>query len=258
MLLAIDIGNTHVVIGCMEGDETKKLFRMVTDISRTSDEYSAYFQNILEINGISCKSFDGAVISSVVPPLTDVMKSTVKTLTGLDALVIGAGVKTGMNILIENPAVLGSDLVAGGVAAMCYYDLPAIVFDLGTATTISVISDKGAYIGGVIAPGVTISMNALTNNTSLLQKVQLEAPPKYIGWNTATCMQSGAIYGTAAMMDGMIERIEEEIGQKATVVATGGLADKIVPYCKHKIICDENLLLRGLVKIYEKNRKTKD
>lgn len=255
MLLAIDVGNSNIVIGCIDGGEISHVFRMVTDISKTEYEYAVGIKNILEFDGLKCDGFDGAIISSVVPPLVNVLKSAVKNLTGQSAVIVGAGVKTGMNILIDNPAQLGSDLVADGVAAIATYKLPVIVFDLGTATTISVIDVRGNYIGGALYPGVALSMNALSSGTSQLPKVPIEPPSTAICANTIDCMKSGAIFGTASMVDGMIDRLEEELGMKATVVATGGLSSKIIPYCKHEINLDENLLLSGLGIIYEKNKR---
>jgi type III pantothenate kinase len=255
MLLAIDVGNSNIVIGCIDNNEISHVFRMVTDISKTEFEYAVGIRNILEFDGISCSGFDGAIISSVVPPLVNVLKASVKRLTGHTAVIVGAGVKTGMNILIDNPAQLGSDLVADGVAAIACYKLPVIVFDMGTATTISVIDQNANFLGGALYPGVALSMNALSRGTSQLPKVPIEAPDKIICANTIDCMKSGAIFGTASMVDGMIDRIEQELGQKCTIIATGGLSSRIIPYCKHEIIHDENLLLRGLGLIYEKNRK---
>jgi type III pantothenate kinase len=257
MLLAIDVGNSNIVIGCISDHEISHVFRMVTDISKTENQYAVDLKNILEFEGLKCGGFDGAIISSVVPPLVTVLKSAVKRLTGLTAVIVGAGVKTGMNILIDNPAQLGSDLVADGVAAIATYKLPIIVFDMGTATTISVIDEHANYLGGALYPGVGLSMNALSRGTSQLPKVPIEPPDKVVCANTIDCMKSGAIFGTASMVDGMIDRIEEELGMKVSVVATGGLSSRIIPYCKHEIIYDENLLLRGLGIIYEKNKKSK-
>ena len=255
MLLALDVGNSNIVIGGIENGEISHVFRMVTNINKTEYEYAVEMKSILDFEGIDTKGFDGAIISSVVPPLVNVLKTAVKKVTGKTALVVSAGIKTGMNILIDDPATLGSDLVADGVAAMTHYKLPVIVFDMGTATTISVIDKDGNFIGGALCPGVQLSMNALASGTSQLPRVPIEPTQKAICTNTVDCMKSGAIYGTAAMIDGMIDRFEEELGMKATVVATGGLSGRIVPFCRHKIHHDENLLLRGLAVIYEKNRK---
>ena len=256
MILAIDIGNSNVVIGCLdENNNMVSQFRMVTDLKKTEDEYAAGMQAILTHNGVDTGSFDGAIICSVVPPLTDIFKIAVERITGCNALVVGAGVKTGLSILIENPASLGSDLVAVSVAAMVEYSLPAIVIDMGTATTLTVVDEGNKFLGGAIAPGVALSLNALSSGTSLLQKVQIEAPKKCISTTTTTCMQSGAVYGNAAMLDGMIDRFQQELGRKASVIATGGVASKIIPLCSHEIVYDENLLLRGLGIIYKKNQR---
>lgn len=256
MLLAIDIGNSNVVIGCLnEKNETIKLFRMVTDLKKTDDEYAAGIKTILDYNGLDCKNFEGAIICSVVPPLTEIFRNAVERITGHRALVLGTGVKTGLNVMIENPSSLGSDLVAASVAAMADFSLPVIVFDMGTATTITVVDKGNKFLGGAIVPGVALSMNALSAGTSLLQKVPIEAPEKALSGTTIECMQSGAVYGTASMLDGMIDRLEEELGSKCSLVATGGIASKIVPHCKHEIVYDENLLLRGLGIIYRKNKR---
>ena len=256
MLLAIDIGNSNVVIGCLnEKNETIRQFRMVTDLKKTDDEYAAGIKTILDYNGLDASSFEGAIICSVVPPLTEIFRGAVERITGHRALVLGTGVKTGLNVMIDNPASLGSDLVAASVAAMAEYPLPVIVFDMGTATTITVVDKGNKFLGGAIVPGVALSMNALSAGTSLLQKVPIEAPKKCLSGTTIECMQSGAVYGTASMLDGMIDRLEEELGSKCSLVATGGIASRIVPHCKHEIVYDENLLLRGLGIIYRKNKR---
>jgi type III pantothenate kinase len=256
MLLAIDIGNSNVVIGCLDADNrVVAQFRMVTDLKKTDDEYASGMKTILAFNGVDCTAFEGAIICSVVPPLTEIFRNAVLSVTGHRALVVGAGIKTGLNILIEDPASLGSDLVAVSVGAMMDYELPAIVLDMGTATTITVVDKGNKFLGGAIVPGVALSINALSSGTSLLQKVPIEAPSKCISTTTKDCMQSGAVYGNAAMIDGMVDRFEQELGSKATVVATGGIASKIIPYCKHHVVYDENLLLRGLGIIYKKNKR---
>jgi type III pantothenate kinase len=255
MLLAIDVGNSNIVIGCIDNGEISHVFRMVTDLSKTEYEYAVSIKSILEFEGIRGDGFDGAIISSVVPPLVNVLKIAVKNLTGHNAVVVGAGVKTGLNILIDNPAQMGSDLVADAVAAIATYKLPIIIFDMGTATTISAIDQNGNHRGGALFPGVGLSMNALSSGTSQLPKVPIEPPEKVINGNTIDAMKSGAIFGTASMVDGMIDRIEEEMGHKCTVVATGGLSGRIIPYCRHEITHDPDLLLRGLGIIYDKNKK---
>lgn len=256
MLLAIDIGNSNVVIGCL--DSAGKVIctlRMVTDTKKTEDEYAAGMQAILLNNGIDCAGFEGAIICSVVPPLTEVFRLAVERVTGKKALVVGPGIKTGLNILIDDPSSLGSDLVAAAVAAVAEYPQPVIIIDMGTATTITVVDTGGRFLGGAIAPGVALSVNALSAGTSLLHKVPIEAPKKCICGTTTACMQSGAVYGTAAMLDGMIDRFRQELGREAQVVATGGIASRIVPLCRHQIAYDEYLLLKGMYVIYKKNKK---
>ncbi len=257
MILAVDIGNSHTVIGCLEGMEIKYIARIETNPLKTEYEFAVTIKQLFDFEDIDYSAFEGAIISSVVPPLTDTLKRAIKMLTGIVPIVVGSGIKTGLNILIDNPAQLGSDLVVGGVAALASYKPPIIICDMGTATTISVIDEKGNYLGGAIAPGMQLSLHALASGTSQLPKVPLEAPKKCIGTNTVDCMKSGSILGTAAMIDGMIDRIEEELGVKASVLATGGISRIIVPQCKHDIIYDEDLLLRGLAIIYEKNKKIK-
>lgn len=255
MILAIDIGNSNVVVGCIGEGGPPNILRMVTDRKKTEDEYAVGVKQLLEFNGINPGGFEGAIISSVVPQLTEIFKSAVQKITGHDALIVGAGLKTGLNILIDNPGQLGADLVAGSVAALDMYKPPIIMIDVGTATTIAVINEHSNYLGGVIFPGVALAMDALTGGTSLLQKVQIEAPEKVIGSNTIDAMKSGAVFGNASMIDGMIQRIEAELGMKATVVATGGIAPRLIEYCRSEIIYDEDLLLRGLGIIYHKNKK---
>ena len=257
MILAIDAGNTHIVVGCIRGEEIVHLSRAVTDIRMTADELAVKLKMFLEFAGIDPASFEGAVISSVVPPINSALKQAVRMVTGLNALCVGTGLKTGLNIRIDNPAQLGADLVAGAVAALHKYSAPLIIFDMGTATTVSVIDKSGSYLGGAIMPGVVLSMNALSGGTSQLPKVSLEPPKRCIGTNTIDCMRSGAVFAAAAMMDGMVERIEEELGYPTTVIATGGIASSIVPYCRHKVICDSDLLLTGLAVLYKKNKHEK-
>ena len=256
MLLAIDIGNSNVVIGCLDDDLSPvETFRITSDLKKTEYEYGADMKTILEYSHIDLNGFEGAVIASVVPPLTNLFRIAVEKVFGLRPLIVGSGVKTGLNIMIENPASLGSDLVADSVAAMADYPLPVIVLDMGTATTITVVDRRGNYIGGAIVPGVNLSLNALASGTSLLQRVPLEAPKKVINTMTLESMQSGSVFGAASMIDGMIDRFEEELGESCSLVATGGIAGKIVPYCRHNITFDKYLLLRGLGMIYRKNMK---
>ena len=256
MILAIDMGNTNIVIGCV--DEEKVLFeeRLATDLSKTELEYVVIFKTVLELYGIEKEKVTGAIISSVVPQLVNIIKSAVYKLIKVDPMVVGPGVKTGLNILMDEPRRVGSDLIVDAVAASNKYGTPVIVIDMGTATTMSVIDRKGNYIGGVIMPGIRVSVDSLVSRTAQLQRISLDAPDKVIGKNTINCMKSGVIYGNASCIDGMIDRLAEEMGESpddVKVVATGGLARVILPECRHNIIQDDELLLKGLKIIYDKN-----
>lgn len=253
MILAIDIGNTNIVVGCIRGDEVLFTERLSTNTTHTTLEYAISFKNVLEIYQIDAKEIEGAIISSVVPPITNVIRDSIHKITDAEVLIVGPGVKTGLNILMDNPKTLGSDLVVNAVAGISEYPVPLILIDLGTATTISVIDNKKNYIGGMILPGVRTSLDALTARAAQLSGIDLEAPKRVIGKNTIECMKSGIVYSNAALIDGVILRMEEELGEKATVIATGGLAKSIVPYCKEDVILDDDLLLKGLLWVYKKN-----
>ena len=254
MILAIDIGNTNIVIGCCDDETIYFIERLSTNIPKTELEYAISFKNVLEIYGIDPAQIEGGIISSVVPPITNIVRSSAEKVLGKPVKIVGPGVKTGLNILMDNPAQVGSDRIVNAVAAINEYPVPLIIIDMGTATTFCVVDDKKNYIGGMILPGVRISLDALTSRTSQLSRISIEAPKKTIGKNTIDCMKSGIIHGNAACIDGMVQRIEKELGQKATVLATGGLAKKIVPYCEQDIVIDDELLLKGLRLIYNKNK----
>ena len=252
MILAIDIGNTNIVVGCCEEKKILLMERLTTNHTATALEYAISLKAILELSAVDKKDINGAIISSVVPSVTYTVRTAVKKLIGVDALVIGPGIKTGLSIKTDNPAQLGSDLVVDAVAGIQEYGAPLVIFDLGTATTVSVINKEKEYLGGMILPGMMISLNAMVSGTSQLPKISLEKPKRLIGTNTIDCMKSGILYGTASSMDGIIDRIRDEIGD-VTVVATGGLAGTIVPLCRNKVILDDELLIKGLMIIYNKN-----
>lgn len=254
MILAIDIGNTNIVVGCFDKDKILFVERVSTDHTKTELEYAISLKNVLEIYGIHPKEVEGGIISSVVPPLTNVLKASARKIISGDVMVVGPGVKTGLNIHMDNPASLGSDLVVDAVAAINEYPVPLVVVDMGTATTISVINEMKHYIGGMILPGIRVSMDSLTARTSQLPRIGMEAPKKFIGKNTIDCMKSGMIYGNASCIDGMIRRIKKDLAREdVTVIATGGLSKVIIPHCEESIIYDNELLLKGLRLIYEKN-----
>ena len=255
MLLAIDIGNSNIVIGCMQDGAILNEIRIATDLIKTSDQYCMDLKNLLSLYEINRTMIEGVIISSVVPPVLNSFKTAVTKLTGIKPMVVGPGIKTGLNILMDNPAQIGSDLVVAAVAALREYPAPLIIIDMGTATTMSVINANRAYIGGCICPGVRISSEALTARTAQLPGISLEAPKRAIGKNTIDSMQSGIMLGAACMLDGMIDRMEQELGQPATVLATGGIARFVIPMCRRTIIFDRNLLLKGLTILYENNKK---
>lgn len=253
MILAIDMGNTNIVIGCIDDEKIHFEERISTDYSKTEVEYYVLLKMMTELHKINLEEVTGAIISSVVPPLLKVIQSAVVKLTGREPLVVGPGVKTGLNILMDNPRQVGSDMIVDAVAGIKEYGAPLAVIDFGTATTISIVDKNKNYIGGVIMPGVRVSADSLVARTAQLQKVSLEAPDRAIGKNTIECMKSGIIFGNAACIDGMIERMENELGYELTIIATGGLAKVIIPNCKRKIVEDQALLLKGLKIIYDKN-----
>lgn len=254
MVLAIDIGNTNIVVGGFEKDEICFIERISTNKHSTALEYTVLLKTVLELNGLKDTPLDGGIISSVVPSVTNFVRDAVYKITGKPVMVLGPGLKTGLKIQIDNPAQAGADLVAGAVAAVNSYSCPIIVIDLGTATTVTVIDDKQTFIGGLIIPGVRASLEALTSSTSQLPNISLDNPKSVIGTNTVDCMKGGIVYSTASSIDGIVSRIEAELNQKCTVVSTGGLSSSIVPYCNHEIIIDDELLLKGLMLIYNKNK----
>lgn len=254
MILAIDMGNTNIVIGCMEGEKILFAERLSTIIGKTKLEYLVELKTLLELYHIAPEDIDGCIISSVVPPLTNTIKRAVTGLIDCKPIVIGPGLKTGMNILMDQPASVGADLIVNAVAAVRYYGAPAIIIDMGTATTISVVDKKKNYVGGMIMPGVRAALDSLVSKTSQLPKIALEAPDKLIATNTVNCMKSGIVIGQAASMDGMIDRTLEELGYDAVVVCTGGLSSTIMAHSRRNIILDEDLTLKGLGIIFEKNK----
>lgn len=255
MLLAIDIGNTNLVIGCIKNDEILFKARIATDRTRTSDQYGVEIKNMIEAYGVPVSEIDDCIISSVVPPVFNSVKTGVIKVIGKQPMVVGPGLKTGLNIHVDVPSQVGSDRIVIAVAALAEYKAPLILMDLGTATTIEVVEPENRYMGGVIFPGVKVSLDALTSRAAQLPAISLDNPRHVIGKNTVDCMRSGMMYGTAAMIDGLVERIEEELGHTATLIATGGLAQFITPLCRREIILEKELLLKGLNIIYKKNKR---
>ncbi len=255
MLIAIDVGNTNIVIGGFDGDHLIFQARIQTNTHKTSDEYAATISAVLANYGVDFDAVADTIISSVVPQVTDALASAMQTLCNRRPFIVGPGTKTGINIRIDDPATLGADLLTDSVAAAEQYALPVIVIDMGTATTISVVDQNRAFIGGAIMPGLRLSQEALSDRTAQLPHIDLKYGGKVLGTNTIDCMKSGAIYGTAAMLDGMVARIEQEMGCSCSVVATGGLAQQVCQYTNCGAIYDPDLMLKGLLYIYNRNRR---
>jgi type III pantothenate kinase len=258
MILAIDIGNTHMVLGCLnEKNETVKRVQMTTDRQQTYHEYAAGIRQVLQMEREEAVSFDGSILSSVVPEVTDVVAEAVRILTGKRPLVLGQGVETGLALDMNGLTAdqIAGDLLATAVAAVHNYPLPAVVIDIGTATTMTVVSAEGVYLGGVILPGPGTSLQALVKDTSLLPAVDFSRPDKAIAKDTVNAMRAGIVYGSAGAIDGILDRFEEELGVFPTVLATGGMGRILAPYCRHRITVDDSLLLKGLGIIWRNNRK---
>ena len=255
MILVVDIGNSNIVIGGVQDEKIVFEARIRTEATKTSDEYCVDLKILMDVYSVDPDAVEGAIIASVVPQVLNSIQTAIYKLTGKTSLVVGPGLKTGLNIKIEKPAQTGADLVVGSVAALRQYKPPMIVVDMGTATTMVVLDETGALVGGCICPGVKISLDALTERTALLPGLQLDQPKRAIGRNTIDCMRSGIMMGTACMLDGMVQRMEEELGQKTTVIATGGIARFITPMCKTPIIYDKDLLIKGLAMLYRENKR---
>ena len=256
MILTIDIGNTNIVAACFEGDRMVFCERFSTEPGQTGLEYATVFKTSMEIYGLNPRKVDGGIICSVVPSVTNTVKEAVEKLTGAAFIVAGPGVKTGLKIKVEEVAQQGTDLIVAAAAGVYLYDVPQIIVDMGTATTVSVIDKDGAYIGKMILPGVALSLEALSNHAAQLPRISLEPPKKLIGGSTVDSMKSGILFGSAGAVDGLIDRVEEELGCSCTLVATGGLAGTIVPLCRHRMIMDEDLVMKGLLLIYYRNHKS--
>ena len=244
MILAIDIGNTSIALGGFVDKELKFVVRLSTDVTKTEDEYASKILNILSLHGVEKANIEGAIISSVVPPLNAVMKSAINLAYSVEPLMVCPGIKTGIGILCDSPSSVGADLICSCVAANILYSAPALIIDIGTATKMIVTNKNGAFIGVSIIPGVMMGLKALANGTAQLPQVSLEAPLTVVGKNTVDCMKSGVIFGHASMMDGMIDRINAEVGEELPVIVTGGYASVIAPHCDHKMTIDEHLVLK--------------
>ena len=250
MLLALDVGNTNIVIGFLDESGIRNIARLETDRDKTAHEYAISLRQVIEFSGIAPENIDGAILSSVVPPINGALIAAVRMITGIRPLVVGPGMKTGLNIALDNPATMGSDLVVGAAAALAIHDPPLIIIDMGTATKITAVDEQSTVQGVSIMPGVFISLDALVNGTSLLKGIATNAPVRAIGKNTVESMQSGVVFGAASMLDGMVERFEAELGPAKTLVATGGAAGIVVPHCRHSVQYVPTLILDGLYAVY--------
>ena len=251
MLLTIDIGNSNIVFS-LSGSE-RKLHRLETMPDRSAEEYLPRVAELFSREKVDLSVVDGAVLCSVVPELVPVMSRVTRELTGLTPYVISPASESGLTLAIAEADTLGADILAADAAAAAEYPLPAIIYDMGTATTVTVVDKDRRYIGGAILPGVRLGINALFSGTAQLPSVPVQAPPQAICGTALESIQSGAVFGAAAMMDGLADRFEAELGEKCTLIATGGLAGCIVPHCRRDFIYDESLLLRGMELIYRMN-----
>lgn len=256
MILAIDVGNTNIVLGGVDNGKDIFSVRLASDRNKTADQYALDIQGILNMYHVEVSDIEGGIISSVVPYLQSVIPQAVRILTGIDIMVVGPGIKTGLDIRTDNPAAVGSDLIVGAIAAKAKYKLPIAIVDMGTATTVSVMDENGAYLGGMIIPGLWTSVNALSSLAAQLPNIDLAAGnAKVLGTNTVDCMRSGSLIGCAAMLDGIIDRVEEELGMNVSAVLTGGVSPLVAPYCKRSFYLEPDILIRGLELLYERNRK---
>lgn len=254
MVLAVDIGNTNIVIGCVDRNRVILNLRLATNRDATELEYALLIRKGFQQEAFDLRQIEGSILSSVVPSITGILAEAMRILTGKLPIIVGPGLKTGLQIAVENPQQLGNDRVTDAVAAAHFYPTPVIIVDMGTATTVSVVDEKNRFLGGAIMPGVYTALNSLSGKASQLPHISLDQPKKVIGRNTVDAMRSGILYGTAGSVDAVIRRIREELGGKCTVVCTGGLSKVITPLCTEEVILDEDLLLKGLMLLYEKNR----
>ena len=253
MLLTIDIGNSNINLGVFNGDKLEATWRIATGIHRMPDEYASLMLNLFDRNGLEVSQIKDAVLCSVVPPLVPVFEEVFQRYLGASTLVVEAGVKTGVRISMDNPREVGSDRIVNAVAAHQLYGGPVIVIDFGTATTFDVVSEEGDYLGGAIAPGIAIAIEALFARTAVLPRVDLVSPKRAIGRNTVAAMQSGIVFGYVGLIEGIVNRIQQELGAKAIVVATGGYAKLLAQETQVIEVVNSDLTLVGLRLIHEMN-----
>ncbi|MCL2034922.1 MAG: type III pantothenate kinase [Oscillospiraceae bacterium] len=255
MILTVDVGNTNIKFGAWDKDELVFISRLQTNTLKTRDEYAINLVDMLKLKAFNSSQFDGAIISSVVPPLSMALLEAVRDVIQTKRIfLVSPKLKTGMKVKLDSPDTLGSDMVCCAVSAAEKYTMPCIIIGMGTATTIFALDKDGFFLGGSLAPGVVISLEALASKTAQLPHISLDSPAGVIGTNTVDCMKSGAVYGAASMLDGMIRRIKKEIGAPdASVVASGGITPFVIPYCEEPVTFDDSLVLKGLKLIYDMN-----
>jgi type III pantothenate kinase len=253
VLLAVDIGNTNIVFGVFAGESLVHTFRISTQRTRTADEHGVLVRQLLEQRGVGVAAIESSIVASVVPPLTEVLAETVRLTFAREPLVVGPGIKTGIAVLYENPREVGADRIVNAVAAFERVKGPCIVVDFGTATTFDCISAKAEYVGGVIVPGIQVSLEALLKSAAKLSRVELAAPPRVVGRNTTHAIQAGVVHGYAALVDGLVRKLEKELGYDCQVIATGGLAGLVAPHTETLQVVDQNLTLDGLRLLHERN-----
>ena len=256
MILTVDAGNTHIKVGAWDCEELVFVSRLQTNPLKTQDEYAINFMEVLRLHGCNNAQFDGAIVSCVVPALSQVLTEAVQTVVRSQRVyLVGPGLKTGLNIKIDNPSTLGSDMVCAAVAAIHKYPMPCILISLGTAPAIFALDADGSFLGGAITAGVGLALEALASRTAQLPHISVEEPAQVIGTNTVSSIQSGVVFGTADLLDGMIARMKKQLGEPCGVIACGGLAASIVEHCSNQIQVDDYLVLEGLRQIYHKNAK---
>lgn len=253
MILVLDVGNTNIVLGVYEKDELKHYWRIATNRNSTEDEYGLLIKSLFEHEGTSCQDIKGIIISSVVPPIMNALERMCTKYFGIEPLIVGPGIKTGLNIKYENPKEVGADRIVNAVAAIHAYGSPLIIIDFGTATTYCFIDEQGRYMGGAIAPGINISTEALYTKAAKLPRIEIVPPSNIVGKNTIEAMQSGIIYGYVGQVEGIVSRMKAQAKKQSKVIATGGLANLIAQEAKIIDIVDPLLTLKGLHLIYKRN-----